>query len=407
MRQAVYFSDKITKAKLLTIACAFFSLCLVTISFATTTPSQRQTARVKGYLNSPYGYWEYLPENYNSSNRHPVVIYLHGIKEIGSGTTETELRKVLLAGPGRLVSLYNKNYPFVLISPQSPGLEEGFAPRSVNKLIEIVKNNYNVDPNRIYVTGLSYGGYATWNVAMHAHEKLAAIVPICSCGPPPEPQLLKDLPIWAFVNSGDYAIPGCMYAVKESIRNAGGNPLLTMYKRNGHNAWSLTYQDEKMWDWLLSQRKHPVNENQAPVIVNPGDQTLSIGYPSTITILATDRNNDPLKFLFEEPLPGDITISALKENEAVITVNSKWPNSYPIKVSVVDNQGGVTTQRFILTTRYSPLLLAIIIIFLVHTLVLLLPFMRQPIVVVNAATLRALGLLVKGVALFAKGNSRI
>lgn len=359
MRQVAKGSDKLKAAVLLT------ALCLISC-ISQAQPSQRQVARHKGYLNSPYGYWEYLPENYQANNNHPVVIYLHGIKNIGNGTSE--LKEVLSGGPPSMVATQEKNFPFILISPQSAGMQEGFSPQKVDSLIDIIKNNYRVDPDRIYVTGLSFGGYATWRIATYASEKLAAIVPICSCAPP-EASLLKNVAIWGFVNSGDYEVPACMGETLEAIRhNGGGNHLLTVYPKDGHNAWRETYNSEKMWSWILAQRKSHHNENQTPALITPGDQKITIGYPQSFSLLVGDVNPDNVTLTIEGPLPPGVKFEMVKKGQGVFTVISKTPGVYPITVVADDGKGKIVKERFMITVGYSPLLPLTLALFILQPL---------------------------------------
>jgi hypothetical protein len=348
----------------------FFIACVIPFSVFAQSPSQRLVPRLKGYLTSPYGYWEYLPQYYSDSSEFPVVIYLHGIKEVGSGTSEADLQKVLLGGPPSLIAKTERNFPFVLICPQSPGLQDGFAPEQLSLLIDIVKANYRVDAARIYITGISYGGYATWRIAEHIPDKIAGIIPISSCGDITSPQSLRNVAVFAFTNSGDYSVPGCMYDVVTKIRAEGGNPLLKIYNDKGHNAWSATYRDNNVWNWLLAQKKPKKNESCAPVIVPIDDQTVTIGYPHTIELRASDLNNDELDFVVDEgTLPAGVTFTPIHNGYARLSVASKVAGSHLITITVRDKAGNIAKHQFQLTMVPSPLFVLIVLLFVTQTVI--------------------------------------
>jgi pimeloyl-ACP methyl ester carboxylesterase len=364
----------------------FIPFCVVAQS-----PSQRQVPRLKGYLESPYGYWEYLPQQYSSANKLPLVIYLHGIRESGSGTTESDLQKIILGGPPSMVAKLQYDFPFILIAPQSPGLQDGFASATLDEFIDIILKNYKADPDRVYVTGISYGAYATWNIAGYAPQKIAAIVPISSCGNIKHPSSLKNIPVWAFVNSGDYAVPGCMFTVTEKIRKAGGNPLLKIYDEQGHNAWNATYLDEKMWHWLLAQHRSSESINQPPVFVPIEDQTVTIGYPTSIDIQATDRDNDILNFNIEGDLPQGVSFSLNENGKATLTVRSHRSGSFPIAIAVTDAHGNTSHEHFILKTERSPLTAGILLLLFMQSVLIFFPLLWKGMLQVIETCRKAFG----------------
>ena len=124
-------------------------------------------------------YLLYLPRNYQSTRlRWPLMLFLHGAGESG-----TNLAKVKIHGPPKLVET-NQSFPFILVSPQSPG--RGWDPEALNALLDEMMSRYRVDKERVYLTGLSMGGYGTWTLAAAHPDKFAAIAPICGGGNPAE-----------------------------------------------------------------------------------------------------------------------------------------------------------------------------------------------------------------------------
>jgi hypothetical protein len=277
-----------------------------------------------------------------------------------------------------MIARLEKNFPFVLICPQSPGLEDGFDVVKLSSLIDLITKNYKVDASRIYFTGISYGAYATWRIAEHSPEKVAGIVPISSCGNVTDPKALKNVAAWAFTNSGDYAIPGCMYNVISQIRESGGTPLLKIYNDKGHNAWNATYHDENMWTWLLAQKKMKENENCAPVFVRVNDQTATIGYPNVIELRASDPDNEAIEFVVDEgSLPAGVTFSGIHNGYAKFSITSPAIGSHLISVAVRDSSGNTVAQQFRLTVERSALFMPIIFLFFLHTMVIVWILFRQ------------------------------
>ncbi len=191
-----------------------------------------------------------LPANYNSSAQSwPLVLFLHGSGESGS-----DLSKVKTHGPPKVVDAKGP-FPFILVSPQSNG--RGWNPEALNALLDAVMKEYRVDPDRVYLTGLSMGGYGTWALAAAHPEKFAAIAPICGGGNPADAPKLAKLPIWVFHGAKDNTVPlKRSEEMVEAIKAAGGNPKFTVYPEAGHDSWTVTYDNPEFYTWLLAQKRH-------------------------------------------------------------------------------------------------------------------------------------------------------
>lgn len=204
--------------------------------------------------SAPYGYSEYLPVGYDTSATQtwPLVLFLHGLGEQGNGNSN--LNKVTIHGPSRNIK-NGTHYPAVVVSPQSP---VWWNRDVINRFVDSMQSFYRIDTNRIYVTGLSMGGGGTWKYGAKYADRIAAMVPICGAADPAtgDGDALKEMPIWAFHNSGDAVVTvNRTYRWRDSIIAAGGNPLITIYNKNGHNAWTQTYDDPNMWNWLFAQAR--------------------------------------------------------------------------------------------------------------------------------------------------------
>jgi predicted peptidase len=193
-----------------------------------------------------------LPEGYDAKRkaRHPLVLFLHG-----SGERGNDLSKVAVHGPPKLVA-QGQRFPFILASPQCPD-DAVWNVDDLTALLDDLEERLRVDARRIYVTGLSMGGYGTWDLAMHTPERFAAIAPICGGGFTFFAHKIKHLPVWAFHGAKDKIVP--LEATREMVRalRANGNRhvKLSVYPNAGHNAWDKAYGDARLWAWMLEQRR--------------------------------------------------------------------------------------------------------------------------------------------------------
>lgn len=201
-------------------------------------------------------YLLFLPKGYNNSGseRWPLLIFLHGSGERGS-----DLNRVKANGPPKLVEA-DPAFPFIVISPQLPAAADPDDPWSVGPLDAILRHvlkTLRVDPNRVYLTGLSLGGMATWAWASTEPQLFAAIVPVSATADPRTACALKSMPTWDFHGDRDDTLdPKGDFEMVEAVRSCGGHPRLTIYPDTGHDAWDQAYSDPALWMWLLEQRRN-------------------------------------------------------------------------------------------------------------------------------------------------------
>jgi predicted peptidase len=196
-------------------------------------------------------YLLFLPEGYNEKKQGwPLILFLHGAGERGS-----DLKKVKKHGPPKIVEK-RKDFPFIVVSPQCP--EDDWWTDKVEVLIHLLDDvvaGYNVDKERIYLTGLSMGGYGSWALAAEYPRRFAAVAPICGGGNRIMAFRLKDVPVWAFHGAKDPVVP-----LKQSeemvnaIKARGGDAKLTVYPDAGHDSWTETYNNEELYEWFLKHR---------------------------------------------------------------------------------------------------------------------------------------------------------
>lgn len=197
-------------------------------------------------------YLLYLPEGRRggAKRKSPLLLFLHGAGERGN-----DLEQVKVHGPPKLIEKEGREFPFIVVAPQCPA-DDWWKPEPLVALLDDLMGRHAVDPERVYVTGLSMGGYGTWALAGTCPERLAAVVPICGPFAWLRFKQLGRLPVWCFHGAMDEAVP-----VSESIRMvrflraAGGNARFTVYPDAGHDAWTETYANAELYAWLLKQRR--------------------------------------------------------------------------------------------------------------------------------------------------------
>jgi predicted peptidase len=204
-------------------------------------------------------YLLYLPEGYDTAQEEwPLMLFLHGAGERGD-----ILSKVAVHGPPKLIAKEAKAFPFVIVSPQCP--KDGWWSSelqidTLNALLNDVVSRYRIDEERIYVTGLSMGGFGTWRLAAAYPDRFAAIAPICGGGNPEDAASIAQLPIWVFHGAKDEAVP-----IKQAeemvaaVEKAGGKVKFTVYPDAGHDSWTATYNNPELYDWFL---KHTRSGNE-------------------------------------------------------------------------------------------------------------------------------------------------
>lgn len=200
-----------------------------------------------------YPYQLYLPAgaiaDRTGAERWPLLIFLHG-----SGERGDDIARVKTHGPPKVADR-EADFPFILISPLLPEEEDW----DLAKLVAILDHalaSLPVDPSRIYLTGLSRGGHATWRWGAAEPGRFAALAPVAGRGDPETACALKDIPVWAFHGDRDDVVPPeGSFAMARAIRACGGRMArLTIYPDLGHNAWDPAYDDPALYLWLLRQR---------------------------------------------------------------------------------------------------------------------------------------------------------
>jgi predicted peptidase len=205
-------------------------------------------------------YLLYLPTDYKESEgkRWPLMLFLHGAGERGS-----DVQRVAIHGPLSLVK-QGTNFPFIIVAPQCPS-GQIWENEPLLQLVESVEKKYRVDSKRIYLTGLSMGGYGTWKLGLAHPDKFAAIAPICGgcnmieviLGPRDKADAFKSLPIWAFHGAKDDVVPlSESERVVEGLKRGGVKEVkFTVYPEAKHDSWREAYKTPEFYEWMLSKSR--------------------------------------------------------------------------------------------------------------------------------------------------------
>lgn len=294
--------------------CAFISACSLI------KPSSSDQLLRNSYVGQEdhvqHDYFVYLPKNYarNSRQRWPVLLFLHGDGERGNGKDELDF--VLKHGPLYEAWIQKKELPFIIISPQLPmfgrdkiginylvNRDPNSIPRRLASgvparesafpknlplqgladiadmskiapllpdgwerveedllgILQQVQQHYRTDPQRLYLTGLSYGGFGTWYMANRHPDLFAAIVPVVGWGHPSlmGPIAQAKLPVWAFAGGRDEAVDKTkFYAGLRALEAFGSSELrFTVHEDMAHDAWKRVYASDDLYQWLLDHKK--------------------------------------------------------------------------------------------------------------------------------------------------------
>lgn len=198
----------------------------------------------------------YVPPQYDDapSHRWPVILFLHGsvlCGQDGIKQTYKGLPKYITSRPDR--------FPFITIMPQAHAMWfRGEEAHAVWIILDAVLRQYRADPDRIYVTGLSMGGYGTWELAMTRPDIFAAAIPIAGAGNQAFVSNVRHLAIWAFHGKLDRNVPvsGSREPIAE-LQRLGAEPRYTEFADLPHECWDRAYATQGLWRWLLKQRRSP------------------------------------------------------------------------------------------------------------------------------------------------------
>jgi pimeloyl-ACP methyl ester carboxylesterase len=280
-------------------------------------PKLKRMTLVSKQDGKEHDFFVYLPKDHNGivAKRYPVIMFLHGHGERGDG--KDDLDYVMTHGPLYEAWIQKRDLPFIIITPQLPlfdmakdwpeyfnarnkswvpqRLAEGTPPRNwgdpqeammtsalpsdtfpqgmktlpkgwgmieedLLHMLDMVQNNFGGDPSRTYLTGLSYGGFGTWELASKHPDRFAAIAPVVGWGHPDYMKPISDtkMPVWCFAGGLDFVVQKpYFYAGMNQLKKLGGSPdvRFTTHEDMGHDAWRRIYGGQDLYDWFLSKKK--------------------------------------------------------------------------------------------------------------------------------------------------------
>jgi predicted esterase len=200
--------------------------------------------------NQDYQYLSYIPKDHDTNPKPlPLLLFLHGSGERGS-----DVQMVRKWGPLTWIEQGHPQ-PMIVIEPQCPE-DEWWDPVRLARLIDQVSAQYKVDPKRIYVTGLSMGGFGSLEFAATYPERVTAVASLSGGEDVELAPRLKTIPIWFFHGAQDKVVPTSASAdLAHALQKIGAPAELTIYPKVGHEKWDATYGNPALYSWFLSQKK--------------------------------------------------------------------------------------------------------------------------------------------------------
>jgi len=212
---------------------------------------------------SSSSYVVFIPKDYDGTKQYPIILFLHGAGETKS--TKKGAKMPVEVGIGPAIKKRENDFPFIVVIPQAESIQTKVGGRwgadapdgkRAIAILDAVMKEYQVDPKRQYLTGLSMGGFGTWSLAAKYPDRWAAIVPICGGGDPQTAEKIKAIPCWCFHGDADTVVPPRFSReMIEALKKAGGTPKYTEYPKVGHNSWDMAYATDELYKWLLEQRQ--------------------------------------------------------------------------------------------------------------------------------------------------------
>ena len=229
-----------------TLASSFLFLNTMTAADLNQTKESFSVEVTKTFA---YKYLKYLPEGYDVKKKFPLLLFLHGGGERGNN-----LEQATKHGPPKLIR-QGKQFPFIVVSPQCPKGSRWSA-EGLDAMLDDIIGKHAVDESRIYCTGLSMGGHGTWALGGLNPKRFAALVPICGSGSRSDARQIGKTPVWVFHGAKDRVVPlSESQRMVDALKRRGGEPKFTIYPEAKHDSWTETYNNPKLYEWLLSHKR--------------------------------------------------------------------------------------------------------------------------------------------------------
>lgn len=324
-----------------------------TVALPSRQPVLSYTSKVTSTLNRKIDYLLYKPEAYikdTTQRKFPLLLNIHGVL---SGVDANAIK-----GSGIHAYISGKNdVDFLVASPRNTGWPGNwYSPGTLDEFMKLIKTNERVDPDKIYVTGLSGGAGGTYFYSAGHPEEIAAILAVCCINTflITDPYwtfgqnycLIKDIPYWAFHNSGDGTVTANnSRTLVEGLNKCNPKPLFTpkytIYPVGGHDAWTVTFKNKSVYNWMLGYTKaNPLNKQ--PVLT--GDSLIKVTSALVdfdIRVNASDPDNTgSLSYEWLLMSGGDLTLKGATTNK--LTIADYAPGTYQLRLLVTDSKGART-----------------------------------------------------------------
>jgi predicted peptidase len=247
-------------------------MCAVAFSAAAAPPAEPEARVFKNHTGKTLPYRLVAPTDGDGAKTYPIVLFLHGAGERGtdnakqlvwfwSATKPSVLTRKEFADAKAYAVIPQcpddqqwVNVPWAKGSYQSPPVSEPL--QLTIELVESLLKEHPIDPDRVYVVGMSMGGYGAFDCLQRRPDLFAAGISICGAGDPTKAKVIADIPVWAFHGEKDPAVPvaGSRETVA-ALKQAGGSPKYTEYPGVGHNSWSPAFEEKEFWTWLFAQKR--------------------------------------------------------------------------------------------------------------------------------------------------------
>jgi predicted peptidase len=236
-------------------------VCMLVVVSAHAQPHEAFEKLTFTTLSDTLPYRLLHPEKIEPDTLYPLILFLHGAGERGHDNEQNlkYITELFLLPENR------KQYPGFVLVPQckvnarwTP--EDWYAKPNepINSVVELLDSltiTLPVDKNRVYVMGLSMGGYGTWYLITRYPEKFAAAIPICGGGDWNQAHVIRHIPTWVFHGKKDTVVlPEQSRKMVQALKKAGAKPRYTEYKKAGHDSWTPAFREPDLLNWLFSHR---------------------------------------------------------------------------------------------------------------------------------------------------------